>query len=295
MRNADRDSAAGRGSTAPVLVAALAAVAFAAGALAGCGGAGTQNRTAVLTPVERAADTTAAGPGYRFTLTTRSTIAGQSAALIATGSIDERLGEGSLNMRLGPYDVDEVQSGPYVYVRVPGGAGLAGTDRPWVKANLYTFAEAMSADNPVAGDTSGPAQLLGILRSGGAVTTVGREEVGGVPTTHYHALVDFSRYAATVAPSRRAGVQSYAEQLQRMTGSSTLPVDVWIDEEQRIRRFQTSLQVCTKEGKLADQIAMDIYGYGPQPVVSVPPASQTTDITGALRSRISQSLAQLSC
>ena len=294
MRIADRVPAGARGSTARVF-AAWAAAALAAGALAGCGGSAAQNHTAALTPVEAAAYTTSSGPGYRFTLTTRATIAGQSATLIAKGSVDERLGVGALSMRLGPYDVDEVQSGPWVYVRVPGAAGLSGSGRPWAKANLYTFAEAMSADNPVAGDTSGPTQLLAILRSGGAVSAVGPEEVRGVPTTHYHALVDFSRYASTVAPSRRAGVRSYAQELQRMTGSSTLPVDVWVDAEQRIRRFQTSLQVCTKEGKLADQIAMDIYGYGPQPVVRVPPASQTTDITGTLASRVSQALAQLSC
>jgi hypothetical protein len=40
---------------------------------------------------------------------------------------------------------------------------------------------------------------------------------------------------------------------------------------------------------------MDLYDYGPQPVVVVPSPSQATDITQELKARVSQTLAQLSC
>ncbi len=272
------------------VAAALAVVA--GGALAGCGSSGTESTT----PVERAAYVTSSGPGYRFTLNSRASVAGRTASFTAQGSIDERLHQGTLTMRLGSVNVSEIESGPYIYVRVPetGGSLSAGT-RPWVRADIYTFTQALSGSNPIAGDTSSPTQLLQILRAGGTVSTVGREGVRGVATTRYHALVDFERYASTVAASQRAGAQAYASELRRITGSSTLPVDVWVDDAQRIRRFETELRLCTPQGTLTDAISMDLYDYGPQPLVAAPDPSQATDITQALKARVSQTLAQLSC
>ena len=276
---------------ARICVAATLAVAAGA-ALAGCGGSGA----APTTPVERAAYVTSSGPGYRFTLNSHASVAGRTAAFTAQGSIDERLRQGTLTMRLGALDVNEVESGSYIYVRVPptGGSLSSGT-RPWVRADIYTFTQALSGSNPIAGDTSSPTQLLGILRSGGTVTEVGREDVRVVASTRYDALVDFERYASTVPAGQRTGALAYAAELKRITGSSTIPVDVWVDDAQRIRRFQTELHLCTPQGTLTDSISMDLYDYGPQPVVAVPALSQTTDITQALKARVSQTLAQLSC
>lgn len=275
------------------LAAAAAVVVVVAGsALAGCGGSGSTATTAL----ERAASVTSSGPGYRFTLNSQASVGGRSARFTVLGSIDERLGQGTLTMSLGGLNVSEVESGGYVYVRVPQtGRSLGSGTRPWVRADIYTFTQALAGSNPIAGDTSSPTALLQILRSGGVVTTVGREDVRGVATTRYHALVDFERYASTLAPGRRAGAQAYAAELRRITGSSSLPVDVWVDDAQQIRRFQTQLRLCTPQGNLTDSISMDLYDYGPQPVVAVPSPSQATDITQELKARVSQTLAQLSC
>ncbi len=274
------------------LLAAAALAVAAAGALAGCGSSATETRT----PVERAAYVTSSGPGYRFTLSSQASVAGRTASFTARGSIDERLRQGTLTMQLGSLTVSEIESGPYIYVRVPASGGsLASGSRPWVRADIYTFTQALSGSNPIAGDTSSPTQLLEILRAGGTVSRIGREDVRGVATTRYHAMVDFERYASTVAAGQRAGAQAYASELKRITGSSSLPVDVWVDDAQRIRRFETRLRLCTPQGTLTDAISMDLYDYGQQPVVVAPAPSQATDITQALKARVSQTLAQLSC
>jgi hypothetical protein len=68
-----------------------------------------------------------------------------------------------------------------------------------------------------------PARLLGYAQAATDARRVGRETVDGVPTTHYYAEIDLSRYA-----------------IRRTLGDS-LPVDVWIDGSGRIRRVTAQL------------------------------------------------------
>jgi hypothetical protein len=73
------------------------------------------------------------------------------------------------------------------------------------------------------------------LKAAGQVGTVGQQEIRGVATTHYHATVDIARYAAELAPSDGAKAKREQAMLERMTGSSTIPMDVWIDSAKRAR------------------------------------------------------------
>jgi hypothetical protein len=119
--------------------------------------------------------------------------------------------------------------------------------------------------------------------------------VNGVPTTHYHAVVDLNRVVSTASPERRAAVQQYEQILKRATGSSTLPIDVWIDARQHVRRMNLQQQLCIPGGKLSTSITFDILRYGSQPAVRIPPPSQVTDITDRLQAQTSQALQQLKC
>jgi len=100
-----------------------------------------------------------------------------------------------------------------------------------------------------------------------AASTVGAETVRGVTTVRYHALVDFERYAATSHSGAQA--RRYAATLRRLTGSSTLPIDVWVDAQQRIRRLSTSVSACSPEGRVSTRIALDIFDFGARVVVPV--------------------------
>jgi hypothetical protein len=246
--------------------------------------------------VVQAAYMTTRGPGFKFALSSTASLGGHSFSFSGEGSIDEGGLQGGMSLQVGGEAVTEIIKNPYVYVKVPGAGGAAfGGATGWVKANIDTFSQALGASESLGGNTTEPTQLLNLLKATGQVTTLGSQSVRGVATTHYHALVDFGRIAATAAPGLRAADERFAQQLERLTGSNSLPIDVWVDASQRVRRFSTQLQMCTPQGTLAESVTMELFDYGPQPDVLVPAASEVTDITGNLESQISHTLAQLTC
>ena len=112
----------------------------------------------------------------------------------------------------------------------------------------------------------------------GAVSDAGSQTIGGVPTTHYRARVDLAR-ASAPAPAAAAGRGRAGAQLfKRLTGSSTIPVDVWIDGSSRVRRIQIEIHLSMTRAPRRDGLD-DLFDYGPQPARS-PPSGLVTDITG---------------
>jgi hypothetical protein len=278
-----------RGSIALLITASVAGA-------SGCGGGGGSG-AAMVTPVTRAAYVTAREPGYRFDLTLDVSFEGHSTAITGTGSIDERDQRGTMSMQVGGQTLTMLIEKPYIYMQIPdGGVSTVGQGKPWLRANIDVYSQALGSSNPFGSNDVGAEQMLGFLKSSGQVSDLGSQTIGGVRTTRYHALIDFGRYAATVAPAQRAAAQKYADTLQRITGSSSLPIDVWIDEQQRVRRIYLQMQMCIMQKHLNESLTMDLYDYGRQPAsIQPPPASEVTDITSELKSQTSQVLSQLSC
>ena len=103
------------------------------------------------------------------------------------------------------------------------------------------------------------------------MTTVGTAQIGGVATTHYHAVTDLDRYAATVPASERQAASTAIATLERETGVATLPIDVWIDAQHRVRQIVLSMSgICPQAGNASVTITMDLFDYGPQPAPARP-------------------------
>jgi hypothetical protein len=281
----------------------LAACTGALLAAAGCGGGGHVAATAgdngaanpaYLAAVTRAADATDQVPGYKFSLTARTQLAGKSFEVTGGGSINARGSEGAVRTQVEGKTVEEVISKPYLYISVPSGGGTSLTrGKPWVRADLTTFTQSFGSSSVGAG-SSNPSEVLSYLRAAGTVTRVGDEQVRGVSSTHYHALIDLARFASAVPAGQRAAARKEGKLLERVTGAKTLPMDVWIGA-QRIDRIALAYSLCTQEGRLRETLSMDLYDYGRQPVVTPPPASQVTDIDAKLKSGVAKALAQLGC
>jgi hypothetical protein len=267
-------------------------------AAAGCGGGsgagdGAANAS-YLAAVTRAAYVTDRVPGYRFSITTSTQIAGKSIEVNGSGSINDRGSEGTASLQVEGKTINEVIAKPYLYVSVPSGASTSATHgKPWVRADLSTFSQAYGSSSVGAG-SSNPTEVLSYLKSAGTVTRLGDEQVRGVSSTHYHALIDLAHFASAPPAGQLAATQRAAKTLERITGAKTLPMDVWIGAG-RVTRLSMALSVCTPEGRVQESIGIDLYDYGRQPAVTPPPASQVTDVAAKLKSQVAKSLAQLGC
>jgi hypothetical protein len=274
-------------------VLAAAAVAAVVAGLAGGGSSGSPATASVS--LSRAAYVTSRSPGFKFRFTVAASLAGHSFSIESHGSIDEATLEGTEELEIEGHQVQEVIKNPYVYVQVPSGSSSLNAGKPWIRANLSDYTQTIGAGSSFEQGGAGPTQMLHMLDASGDVVARGSETIEGAPTTHYHALVDLSRYATEAPAAQRSAIQADAQALARLTGSSSLPVDVWIDDQGRVRRFSTEEQVCTPAGKLHEQITMGLYGFGPQQPVTVPAPSEVNEVTSTLDSKTAQALSQVGC
>ena len=161
-------------------------------------------------------------------LTASTQLAGKSFEVNGPGTINERGSEGTARVQAAGKTIDEVISKPYLYISVPSGSGTSVTrGKPWVRADLSTFSQSFGSSSVGAG-SSNPSEVLGYLRAAGTVTRVGDEQVRGVSSTHYHALIELARFGSAVPAGERAAARKEGKLLERVTGAKTLPMDVWI-------------------------------------------------------------------
>jgi len=102
------------------------------------------------------------------------------------------------------------------------------------------------------------------------VTKVGTETLGGVETTHYTATLD----PAKIPNGAR---------LQKLTGASYQPVDVWIDSDDHVRRLHMAYSMSGSAAAgvgMSNEMTMTFSDYGKNVDVSVPTDAETFDATG---------------
>jgi len=179
---------------------------------------------------------------------------------------------------------------PYVYAPVSTAKAvwqLPNTGiRPWVRADEATYNESSNAALGTGGND--PITTIGFLKAASRLTTVGTQKVNGVATTHYHAFVDYNRIAATAAPPLRPAARQNAQTLKRLTGTTLLPIDVWVDAQQHVRRVALHLQTCVPGYKFEESVTFTILRYANPPPVRVPPRAQLIDVTDLVKAQASQ-------
>jgi hypothetical protein len=249
----------------PRLVALALTAAVAGGALAVAlssgGGAGQGG------PVALAASVTNSEPGFKFDLTVSATDSGQTTSVEASGAFNTGPPlSGSIDATAGGTAISELIVGGDLYVQTALSGGK------WLESPLpSTLGAAGSSGGSTQLASADPSQTLQYLRAAGTVTNLGQATVGGVVTTHYHDAIDLSHYASTLPASQQAAAQQAVVAYQQATGSTTLPIDVWIDGSNLVRQIQ--FDISTTSGASA-AFTMNVYDYGPQPAVSPPPAGE---------------------
>jgi hypothetical protein len=271
-------SAQGR-RTAAVL-AALGALAL---LLAACSSSSSANPAEV---VRNAPDKTVRAGSARVALDvsfttagTPNTITGDGLADLANRRASITLDIGSLASSLGTSSVETYLSADGIFVKLPG--GLATGAKPWVKLNLSTLANQAGINLGSLGQlqSADPSQALEFLKGAvGDMKKVGSEDVRGASTTHYRGTLDLQQASSSVSADARSAVQQAIASL----GTSTIPVDVWIDGSGRMRRMKFSVDPDGSGPTPPGTVQFEMFDFGVKADVQPPPPDQVTDLSSLL-------------
>jgi hypothetical protein len=239
----------------------------------GCGtqhaGAGPSQTVDLAAAVSHTQDQTA-----RIATTIATKTQGMTVSFTATGVFDFARSRGTVTIA-SPLGMTEVFIPPTMYIKVPadvtGDGGSLPKGKTWVAVPDGTpGASSMLSVGDGGGD---PADLLAALTaSSSGVTKIGTTTIRGVPVTGFAIKVDPGK--ATGIPSAdRAAVEA----LVASFGAAVMPVDVWVDGQNLVRRETVTLPLPGGSGAPAGSsltVTTDYYDFGVPVRVSAPPASQ---------------------
>jgi hypothetical protein len=270
----------------------IAAAALAVASAAGCGAEdkakdAAGDARAALDPVAQAAAATEhQDGGIAMTLKGHVTAAGQDVPMEGGGVVDRAGKKGTLTMKITvggrSVTMDEVVDGNVVYFRSELFGGMPG-GKHWLKVDLAAAAAKQGIDLAALGGsaTQDPAQALDYLKGAGTSREVGTETVNGTKTTRYHVDVDLRKVAAR---SGDAATKSSVEKLIKTTGTSTIPVDVWVDAKHLVRREQLDYGMTVQGQKASLDMTIDLTRFGVKVDAKPPSADDVVDAAKLLGS-----------
>ncbi|MER7481850.1 hypothetical protein ABTX60_30180 [Streptomyces sp. NPDC126510] len=224
--------------------------------------------------VRSAYDRTAEEDTAKVKLRVRTSAQGASQTANGQGSVDLDDGDSVMTLTVQGQQVEQRVIDQVLYQKLPKGQAPGG--KPWIKIDLGKVAAQQGAGD---GSMSDPARSAAYAKAitDKDVTEKGKVTVNGVQTTRYRVSVDVADL-----PN--------GDTLRKQVGP-TLPMDVWLDDEGRMRRQQIDMTVKTPEakqssgsssapGKVTVRTVMDFTDFGTEVEADEPPAGQVTDMTG---------------
>jgi hypothetical protein len=136
----------------------------------------------------------------------------------------------------------------------------------WVKERATRDDDPYMLLFPIPGSAHDPSDVFSmVLRASSKITNLGLERVRGDEATHYRASVDVKKLAEEVPAAQRDDF------LSGMQTKGPLPVDVWVDDESRLRRVRMREQFIEDVGLVME---FELFDFGVEVDVEAPPADQ---------------------
>jgi len=217
-----------------------------AAALTACGG-----DTLAVDPVAQAADTTTKAGSEHVEFLGVTGVQGQKIRITGSGDFrnDPQLGRMTVRFTAGTKtgEITEVMKGWRIYMTSPLFARQLPQGKNWMSLDLQKAGKAAGVDfGSLSAQT--PGQTLEQLKASGDV----------------HKIPNGAR-------------------LQKLTGASYQPVDVWIDSDDHVRRLHMAYSMsgsATAGVGMSNEMTMTFSDYGKNVDVSVPTDAETFDATG---------------
>ena len=271
----------------------LAALTLGGAGVLAAAGCGTQAATAghpataspAATAVLAAAGTRTAAQTARIKATTTMQMQGMTVSFTESGAFDFAHSRGTLSMST-PMAVTEVFLPPKVYIKMSADDGMSlPKGKSWV-----ALGPGMPGDLAASGlgsalpgipgvGNGNPADLLGSLTAiSGSVQKQGTTTIGGALVTHYRVNIDLAKAAAKLPDFEQASFKEFTQG----TGASTIPVDVWVDGHNLVRRMREAIPLPGDSGPPKGTVltqTTDFYDFGVPVRVSAPPAAQVASLS----------------
>jgi hypothetical protein len=92
-------------------------------------------------------------------------------------------------------------------------------------------------------------------------------------------IVDYRKVLSNMPAAQRAAAKATIDKVIASLGSPTVPMDVWVDSDGRVRRMNFDMHVTVAAGTSTDMtMSMEYFDFGVPVHPHAPPASQTTDM-----------------
>ena len=146
----------------------------------------------------------------------------------------------------------------------------------WLETDSDNPGASMGFENSIAAPTD---LLSQFADANAAVAELGNETLRGVETTHYLATVDLVELAETMSPEELAELQ---EDFGSTDELPRLPIDVWIDADGLLHKFELNLDASTfDDAAETGSVAMtyELFDHGQDLGIARPdPATVVTDL-----------------
>jgi hypothetical protein len=244
--------------------------------VAGCGAEKSVKNA--VDPVAQAATRTASAGSVQLALTGTISAAGQEIPINGKGVFDLKGKRGHFNLTTsapgkGEVRIEELIDGLVLYMRTDALGSLPG-GKHWLKLDLEELGNKAGVDFAQLQQLSNtdPTQFLSYLKKAGNVKKVGTEDINGTATTHYRATIDLEKLAGAGGATGNA-----VRQLEQATGVKTIPTEIWIDDQGRVRRqtlnYDTQRPVATQV-----RFTIDYERFGVPVDVQAPDKGDTVDL-----------------
>ena len=259
----------------PALVLSVVVI---AGVVAGIIVATRSAAPSPATRIRTAAAQTELARSTRFKLAIDISVSGTNQATITiTGASDFAAKATEMQIRAaGLSDTVRLVNG-VAYLQLPSGLVHLPGGAQWIAVTPSDVGGSSASPGSIgSGDpTQGLAFLGGLV---GVPVVVGHEQLDNVGVTHYKIVVDLHALFAKVGSAASALSPAFAKGYEALASSNDLahfPLDVWLDSQGRVRRFDQTLNTDANGAQVTELESMTFSSFGVPVAVAAPDPSLT--------------------
>jgi hypothetical protein len=206
---------------------------------------------------------------------------------VGSGAFDTRGHSGSMSMAMKvvtevgsteSIQLNEILDGANIYMHLPASldSTLGVVGKKWIEINVDKASGIPGLSSLTSSSAAeDPGEMLQYLKAAsGGVTNLGHQAINGIETTGYKANIQLSKVPDAVPPSERAAAQAAMNKIAQEAHVSSIPMTVWIDQHQLVRRMALALTATADGQAINEQITISIPEYGPQSPPAIPSAGQ---------------------